>query len=347
MVSVAKRIASIDLFRIPAIFAVICIHTKPFGAMENTSSLYNWLCFTITQSTRFAVPFFFMASGYLFGLKVQSGGSNANFYKYVKRLFSIFSFWTVAYIFVPTEPDLLTKYGFAGWYVRMVYWNLEWIVRNPIDFIFRGSRGPLWYLVSLGISLSIINFWPARATKSWSLLIFSCVLYICGVLGRSYANTPIGYHISFNMRYGPFISTLFVVIGWKLSFNNNSINNRIAIIVTIFGVLLHFSEAFVLWRFFGTGLRSDYLFGTVFLSTGLMLLLVGHKEMGENTLIARIGMYTLGIYVSHPLFVSLLRPLGRNYTVYWEILFPIIVFCLSLIFTIALAKNHKMRRFVV
>ena len=62
----AKRIYSIDTMRIIAMVFVVLIHTEPFEGMGRYGNLANFL---IDSSARFAVPFFFLTSGYFFAYK--------------------------------------------------------------------------------------------------------------------------------------------------------------------------------------------------------------------------------------------------------------------------------------
>ena len=67
------RINRIDSFRTAAILAVICIHTKPFLVPDSPSLPYKLSGILINQGGRFAVPFFLIISGYLYGCKLTQG----------------------------------------------------------------------------------------------------------------------------------------------------------------------------------------------------------------------------------------------------------------------------------
>ena len=72
----AERIRSVDVFRVLAIAAVIALHTAPHAGPDAVGSRFDartvW-----DQLERFAVPLFFMLSGYFWAGRCQDGGQPA------------------------------------------------------------------------------------------------------------------------------------------------------------------------------------------------------------------------------------------------------------------------------
>jgi surface polysaccharide O-acyltransferase-like enzyme len=68
----AARIQSVDVFRVLAIAAVIALHTAPHTGPNAVGSRFDartvW-----DQLERFAVPLFFMLSGYFWAARCQDG----------------------------------------------------------------------------------------------------------------------------------------------------------------------------------------------------------------------------------------------------------------------------------
>lgn len=58
-----ERNYSIDTFKFFAALSVVGIHTQPFASLEQ--SIYQNIYFILRVLFSFAVPFFFMSSGYL------------------------------------------------------------------------------------------------------------------------------------------------------------------------------------------------------------------------------------------------------------------------------------------
>lgn len=212
-----SRIQSVDTIRVFAILGVIAIHSAPFGRSDHNQT-YQYLHIAITQGARFAVPFFFVVSGYFFGIKVKNRELVVPVSWHIsKRLFVIWAFWSLIYI-LPYDLFSAFEHGLLG-PLKIVYWNLISIADKPTQFLFQGSKVHLWFVVSLAISTMIsaafLRFWPSRSLLP--LMLFAIWLYVFGLCAKAYSETPIGIDIGFNTRNGPFFSTIFFVTGFVLS----------------------------------------------------------------------------------------------------------------------------------
>jgi surface polysaccharide O-acyltransferase-like enzyme len=166
------RINRIDSFRTAAILAVICIHTKPFLVPDSSSLPYKLIGILINQGGRFAVPFFLIISGYLFGCKLTQGVDPFELGKrYSSRILPIFFFWDLVYLLSPAITDDVLKYGV----LRPIYWNARNLIRSPLDLVFQGTKFHLWFMVSLlttwptlgRFRMSSANSHRAVTTASW------------------------------------------------------------------------------------------------------------------------------------------------------------------------------------
>jgi surface polysaccharide O-acyltransferase-like enzyme len=116
------RINRIDSFRNVAILAVICIHTKPFLVPDSSSLPYKLSGILINQGGRFAVPFFLIISGYLFGCKLTQGVDPFELGKrYSSKILPIFFFWDLVYLLSLALTEDVLKYGV----LRPIYWNVH------------------------------------------------------------------------------------------------------------------------------------------------------------------------------------------------------------------------------
>jgi surface polysaccharide O-acyltransferase-like enzyme len=91
----------IDALRLISILAVIMIHTTTRSIESTFMNLkIQTFCLFLNQSARFAVPLFFMISGYVLELSFQN---NPNILVYLKkrisRIFVPYLFWSVIYYF--------------------------------------------------------------------------------------------------------------------------------------------------------------------------------------------------------------------------------------------------------
>ncbi|RYZ94923.1 MAG: hypothetical protein EOO68_19420 [Moraxellaceae bacterium] len=149
------RIESVDVFRLIAIIAVICLHTSPFyGPTFSNNHLYEYLAIIIDQTARFAVPFFFVISGYFWGVKVRAGSDplvSAN--KMGKKILLIFLFWSFIYL-LPYNILSVFKFGIFG-PIKIAYWNILGLLEAPLSIFFQGTKMHLWFLVALLCALYI------------------------------------------------------------------------------------------------------------------------------------------------------------------------------------------------
>jgi len=92
----------------------------------------------------------------------------------------------------------------------------------------------------------------------------------------------------------------------------------------------------------------EYVFGTALFSTGLVIYLLAGADIRKENAIARMGRYTLGIYVCHQIFVRLLRSIGDSLESYaWELSFPVMVYGFSLGLTWLCIRNQKLKPFFI
>lgn len=342
----ASRIESVDVLKALAVVAVIALHTQPFRTPISYAEPTWDLALIINQLSRFAVPFFFVISGYFWGVKLQrSGCPEKVFLPMAARLFLVFTAWSIVYIF-PFNLGEVSQSGFSL-FVKSAYWNLVSILHRPFVSILQGTKSHLWFLISLIFSLAISHFFVQRRLYK-TLIALSLILYLIGILGKAYADTPIGLHIAFNTRNGPFFSTIFFVTGYFLSSTNpQKYWFWIGIIFFGFGCALHFFELFILWKLYRISLYQDYLVGTYFMGIGTGLAALSSHSFLKSKLLSLIGKSTLGIYAIHIIFVELLSPIaGFIESALWQIFYVIFVLIFSYTAVWLLSKNEFAKRFV-
>jgi len=340
------RIKSVDVFRVLAIIGVISAHTTPFkfyGATEEDLSKY--IDIFLNQFVRFTVPFFFALAGYFWGVRIRKKNAEpfGSAHTMGKRVFFLYIAWCLIYL-LPIDPYLLGRDGIFG----SVKFSLEMLQRYPVDFLLQGTKVHLWFLMAMVFAVYIAGIF---IQKGWEkqLLWFGAALYIFGVLGKAYMNTPIGFEAPFDTRNGPFFSTIFFACGYVLSgYEPKTDWLKYGFAIFVAGFIMHFSEMFLLWKFFNASPRHDYLFGTFLMGMGMTLMALSNHKWFQSESLATIGMMTLGIYAIHFAFVDFFNVYDLRYnSPAWEIGLVFIVFGLSVISTYIMSKTPGLKKLVM
>lgn len=341
------RISSVDTIRLLAIISVISIHTTPFSYNEYGGEIYYYLDIFINQMARFAVPFFFAISGYFWGIKIRNGADISSITKnMINRIGVLFFAWSLIYL-IPFNIFNSFNHGALGPF-RVAYWQFLTLFSNPTNTLFQGTKVHLWFLISLIFSVWICAFFIKR--KLFKLLtLISIVLYVSGVLFKSYAGSPVGMEIDFNTRNGPFFGLILFYLGYFFSGCTPTTKwFYYGFLLFVVGSLMHFIEIYTLMKLFGMSVMQDYVFGTLLMGIGMTMVALSNHSSLQSKYVSKIGSMTLGIYASHFVFVDLLRPLDKlYYSAIWEIGYVFVVLILSILTTYLLSKTKITRRLVL
>ena len=155
---------SIDLYKLIMAFCVVAIHTCPLNNYKNeiVLAIYN-------SFVDIAVPFFFLASGFLLANKFQYPFDSDNNIQYIRnyllRIIKLYVMWSLIYL------------PLAIWHYISTQTNVIKSVLSYIrGFVFIGEHynsWPLWYLLSTIYALALIIFLLKR--KSTFKTISRCV----------------------------------------------------------------------------------------------------------------------------------------------------------------------------
>ena len=182
-----KNYNSIDLWKFIFAFTVVSIHTHP---LENVNNITIQKVFSIFASM--AVPFFFLASGYLIAIKMNLGYEDCNWGRIKKttsKIFKMYMVWNLVYL-----P--LTIYHFI---------STSTPLPKAILLYFRGllligeqyNSWPLWYLLSTIYSLIIIYLYLKRWKSTESLIVLSVISSIIYSGATSFVNYEGTYSTAF------------------------------------------------------------------------------------------------------------------------------------------------------
>jgi surface polysaccharide O-acyltransferase-like enzyme len=332
------RIQSIDALKALAMFAVVCIHVPNSPAIMTLPwQLFNQLC-------RFGVPAFFIISGFFFMRSwLSAAGKDTVLIRYESRLLIPFLFWAMFYALVPPFVS-----GSPEGVPAALREHLSNIIHHFHTFLLSGYVYHLWFLSSLMQGLFLLWF-CLRFLNLHAALVSGILLYSVALLGEPYANTSLGFHTHFDLKTGPFLSTLFVSIGALLAKARYNPGSLVAIVSIGLGLVISLAEvAFSYYRYGQPISHHDFLAGTPFFALGCVLLALARPTLGVGSGLVRLGRYSLGIYALHVYVIEVLRrTVAGNALMHWPLAFAILVFFTSCCLAVGLSKLRWTRRFVV
>lgn len=345
-----ERNFSIDYIKFFAIFAVVSIHTGTvkgvfFGGVNGDD-----INFMINIAARFAVPFFFAASGYLFMQKmkyISSAGSSGfkqttYFMKYIFKLIKLWLAWCIFYLAFDATIMLAEGKNLQAMKTELFGNLFTW---ETFYYGAGHSQYHLWFLLALIWSVFILFiFLKMRLVPL--LFIVSLVLNVYGVFGQSYSEF---LEVGVKTRDALFFGLFYTAMGSVMALYENRVKGIAAristplLIAAIFAFfLIQWTEAYVTINIF-EGERQDYFLSTIPLSLLIFTFAVKHSQIGKGSLISKIGANAVGIYVTHIFIMIFVRRL-MDWLGYgelmagapWKLLFTPGVFIMAYLFYMAI-----------
>lgn len=321
-----QRVYSIDFIKCFAIFAVVLIHTYP---KDNELGLF------LNTLSKFAVPFFFAASGYLLGQKMLNNPSRSAYAKNnIMKLLKIYGCWLAFYITYDICITALTNV-MNGFPIKQSLVNYFSDGFNPLSIIYYGTSSSgyqLWFLPALIWStILLLIFHKFKQIKF--LLAGSLILNLIGLFGQSYSGIW-GISLPVDTRDALFFGLFYTTLGFFFAQNIQSIkltSPKTTYIGLIIGfIILQNIERSLL------GVLSNYFLSTLFLTVVLFLFVINNKSLGQGSFLSKIGANSLGIYVIHVFFINLVNLCMTTFgliaikeTILFQIAFTPAVFIIS------------------
>ncbi|MGV3464795.1 MAG: acyltransferase family protein [Heyndrickxia sp.] len=352
-----ERNHSIDFVKFFSIYFVICLHV--FLVVNNGREL-RILYFLVNYFPRFIIPYFFICSGYFWGLKCKYS-SNPYFKKFLAKLSGMFIFWYLFYFFYGCFINIITsEYLQENVKISLInYIESQW----RFSVLYYGDASTsfhLWFLTAL-IWSHIILFAFIKMKKIPLLICISLILNVMGLFGQTYSGI---FHLPFQTRDALFFGLFYTAFGYYISQRNDSLILKLQSIKSTYLITLFFifSGIQVLERYLtiaflnGTKGEVDYFLSSIPLSFCLFFITLKHSTFGKKTIFSSVGKNVGEIYVIHMFFISLIG-LTINYfnleflynSFLFYVLFTLIVFFLSYIFSsflyLVLHQSNKIRLF--
>lgn len=278
------RAEGIDLFRFIGAFFIMLLHTE-YG---NLPDVY---VNAIRLSGRWAVPFFFIVSGYFLSSKIVSKNLPiSTIEKSVFRLFTLLVVSSVVYI--------LVNFYHTG--------NLFFKIENVLT----GTNFHLWFLGSLILGYLIIWYMYAL-NNGKGLGLFSIIILSCALITDSY-DVVIGKTLAYEAaRF--MLSVPFLYGGILLAKKKYKANHWwIYTLITLAGYGITLTETHLLNTYYGLDWwEPQLLIGSVIMAFGVFALSASLPIKANR--FSRMGSeYSLLIYLYHPLVYFLILVAGNH-----------------------------------
>lgn len=306
----ASRIYSIDAMRIIAIVFVVLIHTDPFQGINAYGNMINFGTKTIS---RFAVPIFFLTSGYFFALKTAHDNPIKYLPERIVKLTSLYLFGLV--LAVPTFlGGRLVQARFADQSLRATTVSSITEFLDPVELLYYGTSVSeiLWFLPALLFSLLFVSFVTVIGKPSYVLPVALC-FHLVGLLGATYT---MFVDIPFEIRDALFFGFFYTSLGYTIyirSWEPSKKKGRLLLGIVSLFIVLQFIEFYALGYLlrgepFGSYVYApSYGISTALLSTSLFLFLLSRPTLFADTSLPTWGTYAVGIYVTHPTVFAILQ----------------------------------------
>ncbi|WP_407984390.1 acyltransferase [Priestia abyssalis] len=329
-----ERNHSIDFFKFFALFFVVCIHTGPFRNVHTELFNGDIISSMINIFARFAVPYFFAVSGYLFGQKLISSRNQISYFKrYLTKLWKLYIVWLIFYLLYNISLKVFQSYkqGLNIKHVIIEYLHTTITLRKLYYGIDSSSSFHLWYLLALIWSI-IILFIFIKINKVKILLIISLIFNLIGLFGQSYSFL---FTLHIQTRDALFFGLFYTTLGY--CFNHIKVNKRpkLYLALSCIFALLQLFEGFILIKVFERPLGNYYI-STIPLIAFLLSVILTKNNLGRGSIFEKIGKTAVGVYIIHPLFLDLVGKfmifshtefLSKNFI--WNLLYPPFIFIVS------------------
>lgn len=220
-----KQFRTIDICKLIMAFAVIAIHTNPVVNVTN-----QMVVDIVVILEDFAVPFFFVASGFFLAYGMEDGkkADDGRYKRYFIKILRMYCIWTI--ISLP-----LTIYGYSLSGESVIHCLLSYVKY----FLFVGklyNSYHLWYLLALLYAVAMIWFLKDKKVSIYIITIVALLFFVMNEgllwLGES-ANgvmTQVAkiYQYIFN-KGGVFTGVIYVCMGMLMAQKKQVISKWICI----------------------------------------------------------------------------------------------------------------------
>lgn len=320
---ISSRHLGLDFAKFLCAFMVVSIHTPYFGNEY------------LEPLARFAVPVFFMITGYFYSSVQQKSREHIQLRKAVVLFLSsnlLFLIWKIVLCVVAGEsfPDLVHSiFNFATW----------------IKFLFFSESilsGHLWYLGALSYVLVIILVFDKYSSRE-KLYKFIPILLLINILVGNYSIILFGKRLPLLLtRNFLFCGLPFFLLGDAISRKQTTRSNAQLFAIAIISAFITLAENVVFLKIEARS-NADCFFATPFLAYSLFMLFLKNGTTFQHPLltkVAQLGRCTATTtYIIHPIAIhivgKIVNAIGRYVpcmTSVWNYTAPLLVFITCTLF---------------
>ncbi|MFD2786825.1 acyltransferase family protein [Hymenobacter rubripertinctus] len=273
---------TVDVFRILGALCVVALHA-PLDSLPNEAALL------IRLGSRWAVPFFFLASGFFFGAGKQERPT-VSAAKQLSFLLSIFLIANIIYglfFLVDQDPKTLFSPSLVGLLV--------------------GQSGHLWYISASIFGYLLLQYAVNRYSDRVLLLTGSAVLIgiLAGVAYSTLVHATLPYEVGHLFTSIPFLWGGYLLARHRVITSYFTVTRSVLLIGLGFG--LELVEAIGLYKLTGASPHNqELLLGTTLMAFGILCLALTWQTPTENRFAAWGRRYSLQIYLYHALVLAVL-----------------------------------------
>jgi probable poly-beta-1,6-N-acetyl-D-glucosamine export protein len=277
---------AIDTLRLISILAVVLIHTTT-RELEVThyDLVHQTLTLFLNQASRFAVPLFFMISGFVLQLNYSPTDIWSYLKKRVSRLFIPYIFWSLIYYF------LIYKNHADGFFSTLLTGNASYqlyfipslfifyLIFPFIHQFFRIIQNKFIFLILFVMQILILNYDYQFHTSPLSYPIAVCSFnFFVFILGMYFANNRIKI-IKFLNRYWPILLAITITASYFI-FNEGKVNY-----LNTYNYLAFYSQ----WR-------PSVLIYTISLA-GILYFVLSHMNINLLNKLSKLSFFVFFVHV--------------------------------------------------
>ena len=316
---------SLDLLKFIASFLIVCIHFRIFGETGKF----------VVVIARFAVPVFFMISGYY--------SYKDNCERVRKKLFNILKLYigvvVLYFCFNVLVKVLGGQYREAIWYIS-TYFRIQYTSKSII-FNESITAMHLWFLGALIYSYVIRYFVLKAKIKDNIIYILSAVLLsVHLVLGIGVTalgiETPAFLMNNYVLRNFLFMGFPLFTLGQFIKKKESVILEKVSGKIIALILLLWLAESFIVYRIDWT---KDLYFGSVFAAFALFTIALKMKHKTYHPKVIALSGTTTYVYLIHVMLGEIISmTILQNVKLYLCIQ-PFVVFAVSVGIALLLNRN--------